>query len=88
MINLVAWNVRSLNKRDCQNAVRELIVEFKLELIGLVETRENAQNVLTVQQCINTKWSWFVDYVNGPGNRIWIGWNNQEVDVHIIEAHQ
>lgn len=88
MTDLAVWNVRGLNKRDHQNAVRELITEFKLELIGLVETRVRATNVESVQRCIKNNWSWFTDYVSGPGNRLWLGWNDEEVDVQVLDTHQ
>ncbi|KAL0283921.1 UNVERIFIED_CONTAM: Transposon TX1 uncharacterized protein [Sesamum radiatum] len=57
------WNVRGLNRRDHQVAVRDLANEFRLLL----------------------RWRWFVDYA-GPGNRIWIAWNDEFIDVDILNA--
>ncbi|KAL0282976.1 UNVERIFIED_CONTAM: Transposon TX1 uncharacterized protein [Sesamum radiatum] len=31
------------------------------------------------------RWRWFVDYA-GPGNRIWVAWNDEFIDVDILNA--
>ncbi|KAL0282886.1 UNVERIFIED_CONTAM: hypothetical protein Sradi_7248800 [Sesamum radiatum] len=58
------WNVRGLNRRDHQVAVKELISESRLQFLGLLETRVSAVNVSRVQTFL-PHWSWFTDY-DGP----------------------
>ncbi|KAL0288032.1 UNVERIFIED_CONTAM: hypothetical protein Sradi_7110700 [Sesamum radiatum] len=41
------WNVRGLNRRDHQVAVKELVNEFRLNFLGLFETRVSAVNIFT-----------------------------------------
>ncbi|KAL0294428.1 UNVERIFIED_CONTAM: hypothetical protein Sradi_6888600 [Sesamum radiatum] len=48
-MNAAFWNVRGLNRRDHQVAVKELVNEFRLNFLGLLETRVSAVNVLRVQ---------------------------------------
>ncbi|KAL0288694.1 UNVERIFIED_CONTAM: hypothetical protein Sradi_7092900 [Sesamum radiatum] len=86
MIPLACWNVRGLNRRDHQLAVSDLVDEFHLKLVGLLETRVAPSNVTYVQSCILHGWNWFVD-PGGPGNRIWITWDNSEVNVDILATH-
>ncbi|KAK4383980.1 hypothetical protein Sango_3102300 [Sesamum angolense] len=42
IMNAAFWNVRGLNRRDHQVAVKELVNEFRLNFIGLLETRVSA----------------------------------------------
>ncbi|KAK4384183.1 hypothetical protein Sango_3083600 [Sesamum angolense] len=76
------WNVRGLNRRDHQVAVKGLVNEFRLNFLGLLETRVSAVNVLRVQTVL-PRWSWFTDY-DVPGNRIWIAWDDELLDVDVL----
>ncbi|KAK4383840.1 hypothetical protein Sango_3114400, partial [Sesamum angolense] len=82
IMNAAFWNVRGLNRRDHQVAVKELVNEFRLNSLGLLETRVSAVNVLRVQTVL-PRWSWFTDY-DVPGNRIWIAWDDQLLDVDVL----
>ncbi|KAL0285616.1 UNVERIFIED_CONTAM: hypothetical protein Sradi_7170000 [Sesamum radiatum] len=86
-MNAAFWNVRGLNRRDHQVAVKELVNEFRLNFLGLFETRVSAVNVLRVQSFL-PRWSWFTDY-DMPGNRIWIAWDDEllNVDVLNLDVH-
>ncbi|KAL0449588.1 UNVERIFIED_CONTAM: hypothetical protein Slati_1515200 [Sesamum latifolium] len=86
MINAVVWNIRGLNRRDHHAAVSDVISEFNLHFIGLLETRVSAHNVTCVQSFLSHYWKWFVDYM-GPGTRIWLAWKHDEVDVEILSVH-
>ncbi|KAL0292173.1 UNVERIFIED_CONTAM: hypothetical protein Sradi_7000100 [Sesamum radiatum] len=85
MLNTAIWNVRGLNRRDHQVAVRDLANEFRLHFIALLETRVLQNNVTRIQSGLLLRWRWFVDYA-GPGNRIWIAWNDEFIDVDILNA--
>ncbi|KAK4384689.1 hypothetical protein Sango_3035600 [Sesamum angolense] len=83
VMNAGIWNVRGLNRRDHQVAVKELVSEFRLQFLGLLETRVSAVNVSRIQNFL-PHWSWFTDY-NGPGNRIWLAWDDELLDVHVLD---
>ncbi|KAK4383894.1 hypothetical protein Sango_3110700, partial [Sesamum angolense] len=51
----------------------------------LLETRVLQNNVTRIQSGLLSRWRWFVDYA-GPGNRIWIAWNDEFIDVDILNA--
>ncbi|KAL0298052.1 UNVERIFIED_CONTAM: hypothetical protein Sangu_3165000 [Sesamum angustifolium] len=87
MLNTAIWNVRGLNRRDHQVAVRDLVCEFRLHFIALLETRVLQSNVTRIQSGVLSRWRWFVDYA-GPGNRIWIAWNDELIDVDILNVGQ
>ncbi|KAL0300235.1 UNVERIFIED_CONTAM: putative mitochondrial protein [Sesamum angustifolium] len=82
-MNAGIWNVRGLNRRDHQVAVKELVSESRLQFLGLLETRVAAVNVSRVQTFL-PRWSWFTDYA-GPGNRIWIAWDDELLDVNVLD---
>ncbi|KAK4384074.1 hypothetical protein Sango_3094600 [Sesamum angolense] len=71
--------------RDHQVAVRDLANEFRLHFIALLETRVLQNNVTRIQSGLLSRWRWFFDYA-GPGNRIWIAWNDEFIDVDILNA--
>ncbi|XP_020547112.1 uncharacterized protein LOC110011404 [Sesamum indicum] len=37
-----------------------------------------------IQSFLLPQWKWFVDYAN-VGNRIWLAWNDNAIDVHILD---
>ncbi|KAK4384510.1 hypothetical protein Sango_3053500 [Sesamum angolense] len=85
MLNTAIWNVRGLNRRDHQVAVRDLVSEFRLHFIALLETRVMQSNVTRIQSEVLSRWRWFVDYA-APGNRIWIAWNDELIDVEFLNV--
>ena len=84
MLNLAVWNVRGLNKRDHQLALKDLISEYRLDFMGILETRVRFNNVMHIQSVLLPHWKWFVDYAT-VGNRIWVAWDDNVVDVHILD---
>ncbi|KAL0455497.1 UNVERIFIED_CONTAM: hypothetical protein Slati_0888900 [Sesamum latifolium] len=86
MIPIARWNVRGLNHRDHQEAVCDLIREFGVKFIGLLETRVAITNVMQIQSVMLSGWNWFVD-PTGPGNRIWLAWDATEIVVDILSVH-
>ncbi|KAK4383972.1 hypothetical protein Sango_3102500 [Sesamum angolense] len=82
VMNAAIWNVRGLNRRDHQVAVKELVSVFRLNFLGLLETRVSAINVLRIQTFL-PRWSWFTD-CDVPGNRIWIAWDDELLDVDVL----
>ncbi|KAL2226619.1 UNVERIFIED_CONTAM: hypothetical protein Sindi_2020600 [Sesamum indicum] len=71
MLNLAIWNVRGLNKRDHQLTVKDIVAEFRLHFLGLLETRVRTNNITCFHSFLMPHWKWYVDPVS-IGNRIWI----------------
>ncbi|KAL2237718.1 UNVERIFIED_CONTAM: hypothetical protein Sindi_0963500 [Sesamum indicum] len=85
MIPVAVWNVRGLNRRDHQMAVKELIRVNRLLFLGILESRVAALNIATIQNNICPGWSWFTDY-NTVGNCIWLMWNDTNVGIDILNV--
>ncbi|KAL2251991.1 UNVERIFIED_CONTAM: hypothetical protein Sindi_2321400 [Sesamum indicum] len=67
-------NVRGLNKRDHQQAV-------KASLLNSVSINNAAQ----IQSFLLPHWKWYVDY-GSSGNRVWIAWDDNFIDVEVVEC--
>ncbi|KAL2248040.1 UNVERIFIED_CONTAM: hypothetical protein Sindi_2656300, partial [Sesamum indicum] len=52
---------------------------------GILETRVHLNNVMHIQSFLLPHWKWFVDY-SSVGNRIWLAWDENMVDVHILDS--
>ncbi|KAL2240788.1 UNVERIFIED_CONTAM: hypothetical protein Sindi_0720000 [Sesamum indicum] len=78
-------NVRGLNKRDHQLAVKDIIAEFRLQFFGLLETRVSINNAAQIQSFLLPNWKWYVEY-GSSGNRVWIAWDDNFIDVEVVEC--
>src|SRR5438876_2818533 len=83
MIPLAVWNVRGLNRLDHRRSVRELVRDSNRSVIGLLETRVAEPNATRISTSLLPSWNWFFDYSEGPGNRVWIGWDPTVVSCEI-----
>ncbi|KAL0294576.1 UNVERIFIED_CONTAM: hypothetical protein Sradi_6880300 [Sesamum radiatum] len=85
MINATFWNVRGLNRRDHQVSVIDLVSAQHLHFIALLEARVASSNVARVQRGMLPRWNYYTDY-GGPGSRIWLAWDDDFVDVNVVET--
>ena len=85
MLNIAVWNVRGLNKRDHQLAIQDLVSDYRLHFLGILETRVRLNNVMPIQSFLLPQWKWFVDYAT-IGNRIWLAWDENIIDVHVLDS--
>ncbi|KAL0288554.1 UNVERIFIED_CONTAM: hypothetical protein Sradi_7095400 [Sesamum radiatum] len=86
MICAATWNVRGLNGVAHQRAVGQLVGEFNIKFLGLLETRVRVTNAPLVQKYTLPSWRWFVDYTE-TGSRIWLAWCDDEVQVEILAVN-
>ncbi|KAL0294091.1 UNVERIFIED_CONTAM: LINE-1 reverse transcriptase [Sesamum radiatum] len=86
MICAATWNVRGLNEVAHQRAVGQLVGEFNIKFLGLLETRVRVTNAPLVQKYTLPSWRWFVDYTE-TGSRIWLAWCDDEVQVEILAVN-
>ncbi|KAL2231095.1 UNVERIFIED_CONTAM: hypothetical protein Sindi_1703900 [Sesamum indicum] len=47
--------------------------------------RVRINNALNIQSFLLPHWKWFIDYAS-VGNRIWVAWDANVVDVHILDS--
>ncbi|KAL2235486.1 UNVERIFIED_CONTAM: hypothetical protein Sindi_1280800 [Sesamum indicum] len=68
-----------------QLAVKDIVAEFRLQFLDLLETRVHIINVSHIQGFLLPQWKWFVDY-GSSGNRVWIAWDENFIDVDVVEC--
>ena len=85
MLNAAIWNVRGLNKRDHQLAVRDIVAEYRLQFLSLLETRVRFNNAAQIQSFLLPHWKWYMDY-GSSGNRVWIAWDDNFIDVNVVQC--
>ncbi|KAL2252838.1 UNVERIFIED_CONTAM: hypothetical protein Sindi_0078500 [Sesamum indicum] len=66
-------------------ALKDLVSEYRLHLLGILETRVRLNNVIHIQSFILPQWKWFVDY-DSVENRICLAWDENFIDVHILNV--
>lgn len=54
--NIMAWNVRGLNKKHKQVAVAQCLTSHHVSLFGLLETKINSKDLASVYQNICPSW--------------------------------
>ncbi|KAL2225751.1 UNVERIFIED_CONTAM: hypothetical protein Sindi_3050900 [Sesamum indicum] len=67
-----------------QLALKDLVSDYRLHYLGILEARVCLNNVMHIQSFLLPHWKWFVDY-SSVGNRIWLAWDENVVDVHILD---
>ncbi|KAL2237629.1 UNVERIFIED_CONTAM: hypothetical protein Sindi_0954600 [Sesamum indicum] len=72
-------------KQSSPIPVKDIVAEFRLQFLGLLETRVRTNNVSHIQAFLLPQWKWFVDY-GLTGNRVWIAWDDNFIDVDVIEC--
>ncbi|KAL2251946.1 UNVERIFIED_CONTAM: hypothetical protein Sindi_2316900 [Sesamum indicum] len=71
--------------RDPNICSPDLVSEYRLHLLGFLETRVRLNNVIHIQSSILPQWKWFVNY-DFVGNRIWLAWDENFIDVLILDV--
>ncbi|KAL2252814.1 UNVERIFIED_CONTAM: hypothetical protein Sindi_0076100 [Sesamum indicum] len=66
-----------------QLALKDLISEYRLDFMGILETRVHINNVMHIQSFLLPHWKWFVDYAT-VGNRICVAANSESLIITIV----
>lgn len=78
------WNVRGLHKPQKQAAVRELVRNKKVDLLGLVETKLSFSSLRILLSNHFAGWNVINNFDLVPGGRILLLWNPAKIDVVTI----
>nr|GEU56368.1 hypothetical protein [Tanacetum cinerariifolium] len=86
MIKFATWNIRGLNFSPKQNEIRHIIYENNLSMCVILESHVKDSNLYRLCSLVFKHWDWCS---NGAwcnkGTRIILGWNQNDVDVVIID---
>ena len=80
------WNVRGINKRYKQKEIKLLLLQNKINMAGLIETRVKEKNRKTVLNGIVPGWKMINNYNVSPNGRIWLIWDDNWYEVKEITS--
>ena len=75
MINFACWNIRGLNVTPKQLEAKKMLIDLKLSLVSLVETRVRIINKPNVIKSVFKEWDMLDNYNSHSLGRIWVGWD-------------
>ena len=87
MNNILAWNVRGLNKAKKQEEVARFISNHNISLFGLLETKVKRNNLGRLYQNICPGWCFTHNLDWHKGGRIIIAWKGEDIKVDIKRYH-
>ena len=79
------WNVRGMNKRYKQKEIK-MLIQNKVCLAGLVETRVKNNKLSSVLRGIAPGWQVLHNYEDSANGRIWVIWDNNWYEVKKISS--
>lgn len=85
MMNIGAWNIRGLNKKNKQKEVIEVIKGNKLGICAVLETHVKDWNLSSISSIVFGNWKWVSnssEYCSGV--RIIVGWDSNLFDVMML----
>ncbi|XP_059315374.1 uncharacterized protein LOC132065978 [Lycium ferocissimum] len=82
-----SWNIRGLNRPFKQKELKTFLLKNKVSLLGCLETKIKQDKVRKVRKNLGTEWEVFADYSQEPNGRIWVLWNDQQVQVTILQSN-
>ncbi|KAL3507258.1 hypothetical protein ACH5RR_032640 [Cinchona calisaya] len=86
-MNICCWNIRGLSDSCKQYAVTNLVKDYNINIIGLVENKVKIENVQSIFKKCLPGWN---SFHNGSGNddcRVWFCGNPQAVKVSLADIH-
>ena len=87
-VNLCTWNVRGFNDPVKASEVKHLLQVNNVNIIALLETRVKIAKFPRLSSKLGRHWSWENNYSLNPRGRIWLGWQQSEVDLSILHTHE
>ncbi|XP_058775694.1 uncharacterized protein LOC131649972 [Vicia villosa] len=83
---IISWNVRGLNKSGKLREISSRILELKPGICILIETRVKNNKAINVRNKLNLPGKYIDDYPNHTNGRIWIVWNDENMDSRFIHS--
>jgi exonuclease III len=83
-MKLVVCNIRGLNDLLKQREVKSFVRRAKVSLICLLETRVKIEKAEKIKENNVPGWKFIHNYDSHHLLRIWICWNKDAVEVHLI----
>lgn len=80
-MRFASWNVKGLNKGPHQKLLVNFISLYKLDLMGVLETKVSLIMFFFVFKKIQKNWKWLFNYEHHYNGHVWVGWNPNVWDI-------
>ncbi|XP_020266637.1 uncharacterized protein LOC109842140 [Asparagus officinalis] len=81
-------NIRGLNKSSKQMVVKQLVCDYKLSFIALLETKIAGDKMQRIATKMIKNWDWISKSQQAVKGRIWILWDSDIVTVQCITSSE
>ena len=78
------WNIRGLNQPQKQREIVRLIQEFKIDVIGIIETKVKLVNQDKIHNNMISHWHYVTNCQTDSIGRIWVGWNPNKIKLTVL----
>src|SRR3954466_15156863 len=83
---LASWNVRGLNKVGKLMEISSRLRELQPDIMMLLETRVKANKANKIREKIGLRGRYLDNYINHSNGRIWLYWNEDKYDIHLVTS--
>ena len=78
------WNIRGLNQPQKQKEIVRLILEKKIDVMGIVETKVKLANQIKINNNMFPNWHFVTNSTTELTGRIWVGWNPDKIKLTVL----
>lgn len=82
-MRIATWNCGGFNDPTKLVELKRLISVNRIQVFGLLETREKVKNIDRICHKVARGWKWCHNYQYSSKGRIWVGWDTNKVQVQV-----
>ncbi|XP_020264066.1 uncharacterized protein LOC109839998 [Asparagus officinalis] len=89
IMHFAIWNIRGFNKSSKHRIVKQLIQDYNISFLALLETKLPESKMQMLARKITKDWKWISNAQGAIKGRIWILWDNEVLTVqNVVSSDQ
>lgn len=85
---ILSWNIRGFNSPLKQSELKTMIAKYKIDVMGVMETRIREENMSEVWGKLNlSNWNLVHNYGMNDQGRIWVLYDTSLICLRVLEVH-
>ena len=77
------WNIRGLNNPSKQHEIVKFVLSNHIDVLGIIESKVRIPNQVKIQRSFLPSWKFVTNSLPNSVDRIWVGWNPDNVNLHV-----
>ena len=86
-MKIMTWNCRGAASVPFGRTLREMVTQYKAEVVILLETRCSGEAIPHIIRRMNFK-NFIIEEAHGFAGGIWIMWNRDDISINVLKKHQ